>query len=93
VCVAQVLLIELSLRHRQMVRLMHRTADQEAEKRKSATVLDLLRVGRRDGEKLTIRQRSSFRAPPPMAVHGLRPGGDHLLDRDEGAPGAVDGDL
>ena len=56
-------------------------------------MLDFLRIGRGDGEKLAVRQGGSFRAPPLMAVHCLRPDGDHPLDRDKRAPGAGDRDL
>ena len=56
-------------------------------------MLDFLRIGRGDGEKLAVRQGGSFRAPPQMAVHCLRPGGNHPLDRDKRAPGAGDRDL
>ena len=56
-------------------------------------MLEFLRIGRGDGEKLPIRQGGSFPAPPLMAVHYLRPGGDLPLDRDERTPGAGDRNL
>ena len=56
-------------------------------------MLDFLRIGRGDGEKLAVWQGSGFGAPTLIAVHCLRPGGDHPLDRDECAPGAGDRDL
>jgi hypothetical protein len=81
------------LRHSEVMRLMHGTADQEADKPEPANVRDFLRVSRRDGKKFPIRQWGSFSTPALTTIHGLRPGGDHPLDRDERAPGAKDGDL
>ena len=68
-------------------------AHQYANKAETANMLDLLRIGGGNGEKLAVRQGGSFRAPPLMSVHCLRPGGDHPMDRDERMPGAGDRDL
>ena len=58
---AQVLVVELALCYREMVRLMMGAAHQYANKAETANMLDFLRIGRGDGEKLPIRQGSSFR--------------------------------
>jgi hypothetical protein len=52
---AQVLVIELAFRHRQMVRLMMRAGDQQADEPEAANVLHFLRIGRGDGEQFAIR--------------------------------------
>ena len=46
----QVLVVELAFCHREMVRLMHRTAHQEADKAEAPNMLDFLRIGGADRE-------------------------------------------
>jgi hypothetical protein len=46
--VGQVIVVELAFRHREMMRLVPRTAGQQADEPETANVLDLLRVRRRD---------------------------------------------
>ena len=44
-------------------------------------MLDFLRIGRGDGEKLAVWQGGSFRVPPLMTVHCLPPGGTGALTK------------
>jgi len=71
---------KLALRHGEMVRLVVRAADQQSDETEALNMPDLLWVARGDREQFPVRQLSSFRTPPLMAVHRLRPGGDHPLD-------------
>src|SRR4051794_33890653 len=76
---------ELAFRHREMMRLVMRTAHKQTDKAEPPDVLDFPRISRGDGKSLAVRQWGCLRAPSLMAVHRLHPGGDHSLNCDERA--------
>src|SRR5260370_42225850 len=90
---AEVLVVDPALCHREMVRLMMRAAHQQANEAQTANSLDFLRITRGAGEKLAIRQHRRLGGPAVETVHGLSVCRDHPLDGNERAPAAGDRDL
>src|ERR1051325_7169289 len=76
-----------------MVRLVPRTAGEQADEPETADVLNLLRIGRGDGQELAVRDFRRLGAPSVVPVRHLSISRDHSLDGDKRAPAALDGDL
>src|SRR5271169_6931382 len=90
---AQMSVVELAFRHREVVHLVVRTTHDQADEAEATDVLDLFGLACGDREQFAIRERGRFCAPAVETVHSLGVCGDHPLDRDQCAPAPGNRDL